>query len=194
MSDEPGGTTKPKGGSRGDRAFQAFLMIACAALAVMTLLLAYQNRKLKQELSRPATPQMPPDVLKVGDRFPSLALLDEGGNPVPVTFGAGSGRTLLMFYSGTCPACRQTFPIWGALLQDPPTRARVYGVRIGPSAADMPLLPFPQHTPEDAGKSLRGKVPFVPATVILDAGGTVERIWFGVLSEEEQKELRDRIS
>ena len=193
MSEEQGGTTKPKGAFSGDRAFHVFLMVACVALAVMALMLALQNRRLKQELSRPATPQMPPDALKVGDTFPPLALLDEEGNPVSVPFGGGQ-RTLLLFFSARCPACRQTFPVWGTLLQDLPAGARVYGVRIGPSAPDMPPLPFPQHTQEDGGKSLKGKIPFVPATVLLDGSGTVERIWFGVPDEKERQELRDRLA
>jgi hypothetical protein len=166
-------------------------MVACAALAVLVLLLAMQNRKLKEQVSGLLQPQMPPESLQEGDPFEPLALLDDGGNRFLIAFEGRQEqtRTLLMFFSPDCPACRETIPVWSALLQERTPGVRVAGVRLGAEMEDAPFLPFTVYSPEDGGKSLAGKIPFVPATVILDAGGTIERVWYGMLDEEAQAEL-----
>jgi len=186
--------TARRNGSKGEKLFTVFLMVACAALAVLVLLLAMQNRRLKEQLSTLLTPQMPPDALREGNVLEPLALLDEGGNRIVLSFEGAGEQTLLLFFSPDCPACRETIPVWSALLQSRPLEVRVAGVRLGGEVEDVPNLPFTVYTPEDGGKSLGGKIPFVPATILLDDGGAIERVWYGMLDEGKQSELRDALA
>jgi len=188
MHDNHDETMKQKSGT-GEKVFGIFLMVACAVLAVLVLLLAMQNRRLKEQLSTLLTPQMPAEALQEGDVLETLALLDDGGNRVVISFEGLADRTLLLFFSPDCPACRETIPVWSALLHDRHSTIRVAGIRLGAGNEDSPNLPFAVHTPEDGGQFLAGKIPFVPATMLLDAGGSIERVWYGVLDEEKQAEL-----
>lgn len=190
MHDHHDQTTNHKSGT-GEKVFNIFLMVACAALAVLVLLLAMQNRRLKEQVSTLLTPQMPPEALQEGQVLEPLALLDDGGNRVVVNFEGLGERTLLLFFSPDCPACRETIPVWSVMLQNQPPAVRVIGVRLGAEMEDVPNLPFGVYSPEDGGKSLAGKIPFVPATVLLDDKGLIERVWYGMLDEEKQAELSD---
>jgi hypothetical protein len=178
----------------GEKFFSIFLMVACAALAVLVLLLAQQNRSLKTQLSTLLTPQIPPEGMKAGDVLEPLALLDDGGNRLVINFEGLADRTLLLFFSPDCPACRETIPLWSAVLSKHPSTVRVTGIRLGAGIEEAPNLPFAVYTPEDGGESLAGKIPFVPATVVLDEEGTIERVWYGVLDEEKQTELAGILS
>ena len=77
--------------------FPLFLGVACMALAVLTLLLAWQNRSLKAELAA-ARGAPPPGSLAVGDTLdaapmpkfpviPAAALVDAKGAVKAVWFG-----------------------------------------------------------------------------------------------------------
>jgi hypothetical protein len=178
----------------GERSFNIFLMLACAALAVLVLLLALQNRNLKTRLATLLTPQMPPAALKAGDALGPLALLDAGGNRVVLNFEGLGERTLILFFSPDCPACRGTIPVWSAMLEGRSPRIRVAGIRLGSGTEDDPNLPFAVYTPEDGGEALAEKIPFVPATVFLDDGGTVLRVWYGMFDEAKQDELTRLLS
>jgi thiol-disulfide isomerase/thioredoxin len=189
MNDDSNRAKKGNDRRSGEKVFSIFLMIACVALAVLVLLLAQQNRKLKSQLSTLLEPQMPAGALQEGDTLAPLALLDEGGNHLLLDFEGLGERTLLLFFSPDCPACRETVPVWSALLQENPPRIRVAGIRLGAGVEDAPNLPFTVYTPEDAGQALAGKIPFVPATMILDDRGTIEQAWYGMLDEEKRGEL-----
>jgi peroxiredoxin len=53
----------------------------------------------------------------------------------------------------------------------------------------LPALPFPIYRAESSGTELAKKLPFVPATVILDDKGIVTQAWFGVPTREQEDEL-----
>jgi len=50
-------------------------------------------------------------------------------------------------------------------------------------------LPFTVFTPDESGSGLVGKIPFVPTTLLVDGKGIVERVWYGVLRDEDREEL-----
>jgi hypothetical protein len=176
-----------------NRGYQTFLTVACLALAVLVVLLAWQNHQLKKVISETIARQSPPEGLKEGDTFPSLTLLDESGAPVSLEFGTGAGESLVLVYSSHCPACRETLPIWSGLLADPPAGLRVTAIRTIGAASDEPALPFPVLTPRDGGAQLSRGIPYIPATLILGADGTVERIWYGLPDQDAQRALREKI-
>jgi hypothetical protein len=179
-----------KKGLMSDKSFNIFITSACIALAALTLVLAWQNRKLKDEISRLQAPKIPPEAMKAGDKLERLSFLDEAGNPVTIDFGASESKTLLLIFSPKCPACAKTIPIWSELLQEPPATTRVIGLRMGEKPAEEgAVLPFPVYAADESGSGLAGKIPFVPTTLLLDEEGTAEQLWYGVLDEAAQKEL-----
>jgi peroxiredoxin len=134
-----------------------------------------------------------------GKRFdPFVAFLVYAtGNTSTIGFGEGEPTTVLFVFSATCPACEEAIPRWKAALESSPSRSvRVIGLerdRLGParSAAPrvVPPLPCPVYGQEGAGSELSRRIPFIPATVIVDGTGRVTHAWFGVPDEEQQSEL-----
>jgi hypothetical protein len=126
-----------------------------------------------------------------------LAVVDASGVKSTIGFGEGESKTILLVYSATCPACQETIPRWKALLgATPPGAVRILGLEkehrnpaTSAAALVVPALPFPTYTAERSGMELAKKLPFVPATVILDDKGVVTRAWFGVPNQEEEAEL-----
>ena len=176
-----------------DKSFNLFITSACVGLAALALFLTWQNRNLKDELAELRLPQIPPEALQQGDRMEPLTLLDNLGNRSTIGFGAREAKTLLLIFSPDCPACVTTLPIWSEMLEEPPASARVIGLRLGQAQEDDPALPFTVYAPDEAGSGLAGKIPFVPTTLLLNGRGVVEQVWYGVLEEEEQEELLEKL-
>jgi hypothetical protein len=160
----------------------------------LTLFLAWQNRKLKDELAELQKPQLPPEALKQGDLMETLTLLDQAGNGVTIEFGARRDKTLLLIFSPECPACAETLPIWSEMFVEPLPSLRLVGLRMGPESEEGPSLPFTIYIPDERGSGLAGKIPFVPTTLLVDGKGVVEQIWYGVLQQEDREELQRRLA
>lgn len=178
--------------------FTLFLMAACVVLSVLVVLLAVQNLRLKSALAE--RPGIPEDALEVGDPLGGMALRDGSGEVFPLAFDQGERRTLLLVFSVHCSACEQTFPLWKNLLAEVGTPAglRVLGVQTdlpaGPEAdpGSVPLasFPFDVYGVDYDGSEAMSHIPGVPATILVDREGTVERVWFGVLRDDQLAELR----
>jgi peroxiredoxin len=178
--------------------FTTFLTLACVGLAILTTLLARENRSLKARLaadSHLALEQA--DALKPGDLVKPFPVLDGAGQESTIGFGEGEAGTILLVFSSTCPACQETIPRWTAVLGSVP-RGAVRIVAVQTDRADphtnaaahvLPALPFPIYSPAGSGAEVLKKVPFIPATVILDAKGVVTQAWFGVPTEEQEEAL-----
>jgi peroxiredoxin len=180
--------------------FTVFLMAACAVLSVLVILLAVQNLRLKRELSEQiAGPAK--DALQKGETLASLTLIGENGSSGPLEFGQGEERTLLLVFSVHCPACEQTFPIWEGLvaeLQATPG-LRMLGVQTDLPSEDEshppgtlpPAFPFGIFGVDYDASEAMAKIPYIPATIVLDSEGVVEDVWFGVPEEDRIEEIRD---
>jgi thiol-disulfide isomerase/thioredoxin len=180
--------------------FTLFLGVACAALAVLTLLLAWQNRTLKAELA--ATASAPPaGGLKVGDTLAAFDVVDAKGTKTPVTFD-GQGTTVLLVFSSTCGACRDTIPLWNRLLADGvPSSVHVVGIQTdfqhaaeADATLPIPDLRFPVFGSAEPRGEVMSKFPAIPAAAVIDGKGAVESVWFGVPSESQVSELRRAIA
>jgi thiol-disulfide isomerase/thioredoxin len=176
--------------------FTLFLGLACAALAVLTLLLAWQNRSLKAELAA-AAGAPPPGALKAGDTLRPFDVVDAAGNKTQVAFD-GKGETLLLVFSSTCGACRETIPVWNRLLADGASSAvHVVGIQTDfqqAAGADatipVPDLRFPVFGSAEPRGEAMSKFPAIPAAALIDGKGAVKSVWFGVPSEAQVSELR----
>jgi len=181
---------KPGGGS------QTILVVACIALSALVVALAWQNRGLKADLAeaaRAATQhEMPADAVKDGDRLEPLDLLAAGSRaPLKLVFDGTGGRTLLMVFSSTCPACRETLPIWNEIASELHGDVRVVAIQsdlaiAGPVAAAR----FPIYGFEGARPKTMDRIPFVPFTAIVAPDGSVSNVAFGMLSAEQGEKLK----
>jgi len=180
--------------------FTLFLGVACAALAVLTLLLAWQNRSLKAELGA-ALNAPPSGALKAGDRLHAFDLVDAAGNKTRVAFD-GPGDTLLLVFSSTCGACTETIPLWNRLLADgPSSTVHVVGIQTdfqiaagADATVPIPNLRFPVFGSAEPRGEAMSRFPAIPAAALVDAKGTVKSVWFGVPSDSQVSELRRAIA
>jgi len=180
--------------------FTLFLGVACAALAVLTLLLAYQNMNLKKRLSAAAN-TLPPDSLKVGDTVAPFGVVDSAGTRTEVAF-AGQPHTLLLVFSSTCGACQETIPAWNKLLAEGISKSvRVVGIQTdfkhnaeAGAALSIPNMQFPVFGAADPRAAPMSKVPSIPCAAVLDANGAVTAVWFGVPTDDQVSELRHAVA
>ena len=185
--------------SPGDR-FTIFLVVACAALAALTLLLAWQNRDLKAQLAA-ALGAPPVGGLKAGDTLAPFDVVNATGDKTHVAF-EGQGETLLLVFSSTCGACRETIPVWNRLFADGvSSKVQVVGIQVdfqqtsGTSATlAIPDLRFPVFGTGGTERELMSKFPAIPAAALVDGSGAVKSVWFGVPTEAQVSELRSAIA
>lgn len=171
--------------------FTVFLSVVSLALAVLVVLLAVQNRKLKQELSGQGGP--PPGTLAQGDKLEPFTVVDPAGTPVSFQFN-GAPRLVLAFTS-TCPHCLKTFPVWRDVLQQGTSGLEVVGIQLDAgakegAAARLDTLPFPVYVPGEPAPAFVSKLYGVPTTLVVDGDGTVRRVWYGAITEENVGELK----
>ncbi len=180
--------------------FGGFLAVASVALAVLVVLLAFQNRRLKQDLSAcRAGHAMPSDALAEGETLDPVPVFDPDGNRTVLEFD--SGTHVLLIYSSTCPACEETLPVWNAWLE-----AGAFGgatpraVRTDPPSADSPsaqspaALRLPVHLADRSGANPLRRVYLVPCTLVVGAGGTVRLAIYGVPTDDDRKRVAEAVA
>jgi hypothetical protein len=165
--------------------FKWLLVAVCAVLAVVVLLLARENAQLKQRLgSRPAA------ELAAGDRLGEVRFVTETGEVRRLEL---DGPALLLVFSSRCPACRAVLPIWEELYASAgPDGPSVIGLQTDAEPTDA-LLTFPVHRVDAERSPGMERIPYVPATVLVDADGNVRRVWFGPLDPQAVRELGELI-
>lgn len=176
------------------------LVSLCLVLSALVLFLAWQNRRLKTLEATASAAKLPPDALKAGDAADPFGILDESGGEAAIAFSDGGPRTLLLVFSSHCPACEKTLPIWNEILEEgPPGDLRLIGIRTdreapGAGSLFVPGLRFPVHRVKGSPPPFLSRIPFVPAAVLIDGGGRVERVWYGMPTGAQRKELREAIA
>jgi thiol-disulfide isomerase/thioredoxin len=111
---------------------------------------------------------------------------------------------LLLVFSSTCGACRETIPVWNRLVADTPsTTVNVVGIQTdfqpstGPSEGttlSVPDLRFPVFGFANPHGEPLSKFPMIPAAALVDAAGAVKAVWFGTPTEAQVSELRHAIA
>ena len=189
-------TQEAGSGNRRD-ALTNVLLVGCVALAVCVIALAWQNLALKHRLAAPGHAAGDLPKLSTGDVVAGFDLQTAAGETVEVAFDGAEERTLLLVFSSTCPACERNMPVWNELLAGGASPGvRVLGIQTDLSQgaaphADGPPCPIYAVGPR-AGPPF-DRLPYVPATVVLDGEGRVRAAWFGILDASQQAELRREI-
>jgi len=190
-------TNEAQPGARRDP-LTSVLLVGCVALAVCVIVLAWQNLSLKRQLGSAGHAPADLDALAAGDLVEPFEVVSAQGEPVRVSFDEGQERTLLLVFSSTCPACQSNMPIWNELLAGArPATVRVLGIQTDLAAGAAPHDGGPTCPIYAVGPRARppfDRLPYVPATVVIDGAGRVRNAWFGVLGADQQDELRREIA
>ena len=175
--------------------FTLFLVVACLALAVLVVLLARENRSLKQEISRAAEAGA---GIKEGESVASFSVASPEGTPETVALDGSGPRVLVLVFTSTCPHCEKTLPIWKEILAAVPPGLRVVGLQLDAATAGGQSLataglPFPVYAPGSPGPEFLKRLPGVPSALLLRPDGKVEHAWYGAPSDEQRKELESAV-
>jgi len=173
--------------------YTVFLLVACVALAAIVVALALQNRALKRQLSIAYSEQGGgPPAFKAGDIVTPLTVVADTGEPTTISFGQGESKTVLLVFSSSCHACKDTVPIWRKIFASPlAAGVRVIGVQTdrldANPAAPVELaasFPFPVYGYKREGNDALAKVPYIPAAILVDPNGVVLKSWVGVPGDD----------
>ena len=167
--------------------YNAILHIVLLVLAFEVVLLAKQNREMKNGLS-----VQRPEVIAVGDSFSVDDLM-----PLSEDFQLeANARRLFFIFTTTRPYCEKNVENWKRIVElteqgnemiagislDAPDSTRQY--------ASEHDLNYPIGYPNDiTGFKETNKLNGVPITILVGESGVAEKVWLGVLTEENIEEV-----
>lgn len=171
--------------------YSTFLHLAVFVLAFEVVILARQNRELKQNSTSPV------GSIQTGDIFSFDGL-------EPLHIGASlekSSKQLLFLFTTTCNFCKENLEMWRLIFEQAKTKdISIAGISLHPQDKTEAYiqengLEYPVYFAHDGKKfektnRLRG----VPSTIILDTTGKVENVWVGVLTESDILDILDAIT
>ena len=165
-------------------------------LAAVNLSLLRQNRQMRGALAnaRPAETER----LQEGTPMPPFAGTNLAGETVQISYGPNAPRRALLFFTPTCPYCRQQFAYWKELLKVAQSKhLEVFGLvdsredktRLESYLQEMECdakARFPLQvllvTPE---VKRQYKLQSTPNTILVKADGSVEKEWLGLWQADE---------
>lgn len=164
------------------KGIEIFLWLVAVGVLVENVVLFRQNRSLQEAVA----PQ-----IAAGTQLQMLSGLTLDGRIVPVGFPALGSKLLILTFTPGCPACQANQAKWMNLAstlgqkggvrvlwvsRDPTEVTREYCLKRGIPLSDV-LADPPYRTYKQLGLAR------VPNTVLVDASGTVEKVWPGRLDE-----------
>ncbi len=170
-----------RGAIRFGKTMQIFIGLAALAVFVENVRLLQNNRRLQEAVA----PQ-----ITSGAHVEMLGGLGFDGRFQPLPMPAANSKLLIITFSPACPACQANQQGWKKLVavleqkgvrvlwvsRDPLAATRDYctqhGIRLSDTFADPPHRTYVQ-----LGLAR------VPNTILLGAGGAVEKVWAGRLDE-----------
>lgn len=88
-----------------------WLRVLVLALAAANALLGWQNIQMRREVEK-----YQPQRLKPGDKAAPFKASGLDGSPVEVSFDGNARKKVFLFFSPSCPYCRQQFAQWRDML------------------------------------------------------------------------------
>lgn len=168
--------------ARVSKAIEILIWLAVLGVLAENVILFRQNRSLQEGLA----PQ-----IAAGTQLQMLSGLTLDGRIVPVGFPALGSKLLILTFSPGCPACQANQAKWMSLAstlgqkggvrvlwvsRDPIEVTKEYCFKRGIPLSDV-LADPPYRTYTQLGLAR------VPNTVLVDASGTVEKVWPGRLDQ-----------
>lgn len=171
-------------------------------LCVVNLLLIKQNLDLRKRLAAGGRIiDLTTNFLQPGDVVTPVTATDLEGHPYQLDYKKDGRQRLLLYFSPSCPYCRQQSPLWRDLLDKVDSqRFTVIGVvsdredkRLVSAHADgagyfktktpLPLVFFDS---ESLGSY---KLTATPTTLLINEDGRVEHAWVGKWDETSAMEV-----
>jgi peroxiredoxin len=163
----------------------------CIVLLAANLALVLQNRQLKSQLAQPP----PAYEAAPGTQVPELAGHDPDGKPLSIAYGADQRKVLIFVFSPTCGFCAENWPKWWRIFPAlDRTAVRPVSVDVSSSVtrdfiAQHQMTDMPVVAQADPKALVRYQFRLTPQTILVDAGGRVEKVWSGVLDESNVAEI-----
>lgn len=174
--------------------YSVFLHLMVVGLMIIVVILTMQNRELKKGGGK-----SDPDLLKIGDTVPAFSVISLDGIKQDIHYAHRSKKTLLLIFNTTCPACKENAINWIELWKHyDTTKAFVYPVSFHKKERTAEykksfLLPFDIYLPKDSTLLKNYKPNAIPLTLLIGAGGIVEKTWAGILTPTQMDELNAAI-
>lgn len=172
-------------GEKNRRISLSFWAIAVVGLALLVLNVALQRRNSQMEtslaeLERSRGPQPGVVIQEIVGETPS-------GAPITLHFNE---RTLVLAMSARCKPCSENWPAWREVVSSLPSGAQVVYADVTDSVNDRYLANFAIPagrviTRIDFGARWRYDLRETPETIVVAAGGKVEKVWKGRLSAKD---------
>ncbi len=183
--------------------FQILLYLVLIAFAFEVVVLARQNKELKKYLSQQQAGQEKDEFeIKAGMKVPPMALSTLDNKPFELNYTERNKKTLIYFFSLTCPQCMRNIPQWTQLtasLKDE-NNVRILGIARGDVEAIKEYAKG-YNLCFDVGVSAINDttmansygVKYVPTTMLIDDSARVVYSSVGVLSESTRQEILNNI-
>lgn len=133
--------------------------------------------------------------VKPGTALPPLEGFDSDGVRHSIDYGQDSRKTVLLVLSPRCHACEENMPNWEAIINGLDRRSfrlaavslqsegfKEYAIRHGIN--QVPVL-----TKIDPKYRVTYNLALTPQTILITADGKVEKVWTGVLREEDKQDV-----
>jgi len=165
------------------------MFILGAVLLFVNVLLVQQNKKLKILANRPDLAL----EVKPGTALPPLEGFDKNGNRHSIDYGQDLRKTVLLVLSPRCRACEESRPNVEAIINGLDRRSfRLAEVLLHSEgfeeyASQRGLNQIPIITEVDPKLRVAYDLALTPQIILIDASGKVEKVWTGVLREEDRQ-------
>ena len=182
---------------------QVLLYLILAALAFEVIVLARQNRILKKQVySGLAAQAGSQKEIKDGMSLVPITLTSFDQEEFILSYNKPGKKTLLYFFSLTCPQCLRNIPQWRQLAAELQQEESVDiiaiskgGVENVQSYAEGYNLNYRIGVSAEADTTInRGYgIQYVPTTVLLDDSACVIKSFVGVLSDDNRQEILNSV-
>lgn len=169
----------------GMKLYYFFLHFITVSLSVLVIVLADQNKALKNQITRPQ------EVINAGDYFSLANLQPIGQNTLKDTVNQ---KQLIIVFTTRCPQCRESIPVWKRLADSQNETLTILGISLDERDLTSKLveeqrLTFPIFTADKVAFYRANKISSVPYTLLRDKNGFVKKIWRGALPLDKLQEI-----
>src|SRR5262245_1198377 len=168
-----------------------------AALCVALAFVLHQNQRLRAEIAALVREKARAAGLEPGQRLEACTLHDAAGHDVRLDFSGPFLGTVLLFHASGCGACANSRPYWrSAIAAAGRPDVRVMCIQTDvlegaplaleglPPSLAVPLPP----------EGWLAALPAVPATLVANENGVLQRAWFSELDATTAQELTEALT
>jgi peroxiredoxin len=173
------------------RVLSTLSVLGVLLLLMTNILLMQQNESLKSSVNKSDRAL----EVKIGKELPPLEGIDTNGNKLTVSYGQDARKTVLFVFSPRCGACKSNMPNWQTLIKGLDQQAyRLMAVSLQPEGVkeytkEWGLDKIPTLAEIDSKHKVTYSLALTPQMILIDADGKVERVWTGLLKEEELQDI-----